>query len=166
MDLISVFTISFFGHRDFSEHLRLESLESLESILENILKKLLSEHEYVVFLVGRNGEFDQFVSSTIRKVKRDFCRSNSELVCVLPYETSEFKNNVESFLKYYDRVEIYAPVNNTHFKATISKRNVDMVSRSVLLICYVNRKKGGAYNAVVLAQKNNIPFINLSENSL
>lgn len=160
MNLISVFTVSFFGHRDFSEHLR------LELTLENMLKDILTQHEYVVFLVGRNGEFDQFVSSTIRKVKRDFCGSNGELVCVLPYETSEFKNNVESFLKYYDRVEIYAPVNNTHFKAAISKRNVDMVSRSDLLICYVNRKEGGAYNAVVLAQKNNIPFINLSENSL
>ena len=69
-------------------------------------------------------------------------------------------------MKYYDRVEIYAPVNNTHFKAAISKRNVDMVSRSDLLICYVNRKEGGAYNAVRFAQKNNIPFINLAENNI
>ena len=157
---MKIFTCAFFGHRDFYAHTLCEP-----KLLE-LLNDILSKHEFTEFLVGRNGEFDQFVSSTIRKVKRDFCGSNGELVCVLPYETSEFKNNVESFLKYYDRVEIYAPVNNTHFKAAISKRNVDMVSRSDLLICYVNRKKGGAYNAVVLAQKNNIPFINLSENSL
>ncbi len=160
MDLISVFTVSFFGHRDFSEHLR------LELTLQNILKDILTQHEYVVFLVGRNGEFDQFVSSTIRKVKRDFCRSNSELVCVLPYETSEFKNNEESFLKYYDRVEIYVPEQNTHFNAIIQKRNCEMVSRSNLLISYVNKKAGGAYNAVRFAQKNNIPFINLAENNI
>ncbi|MBO4949641.1 MAG: hypothetical protein J6E38_01335 [Clostridia bacterium] len=160
MNLLNIYTVSFFGHRDFSEHLR------LELTLENMLKDILTQHEYVVFLVGRNGEFDQFVSSTIRKVKRDFCRSNSELVCVLPYETSEFKNNVESFLKYYDRVEISSPANSTHFKAAISKRNIEMVSRSNLLISYVNKKAGGAYNAVRFAQKNNIPFINLAENNI
>ena len=158
--MMGIYTVAFFGHR------YLDNPFQIEDRLDIIIEKLIRENEYVEFLVGRNGEFDQFVSSTIRKVKRDFCRSNSELVCVLPYETSEFKNNVESFLKYYDRVEIYAPVNNTHFKAAISKRNVDMVSRSDLLICYVNRKKGGAYNAVVLAQKNNIPFINLAENNI
>lgn len=41
-----------------------------------------------------------------------------------------------------------------------------MVLRSNLLISYVNKKAGGAYNAVRFAQKNNIPFINLAENNI
>ncbi|MBR2020880.1 MAG: hypothetical protein IJ939_00440 [Clostridia bacterium] len=157
MNLLNVFTVSFFGHRDFSEHLK------TEPILENLLKDIIKKHEFVEFLVGRNGEFDQFVSSTIRKVKRDFYGSNSELVCVLPYETSEFENNKESFLKYYDRVELYAPECYTHFKAMIRKRNHNMILRSNYVICYVSKKTSGAYDSMLFANKNHVPLINLAE---
>ena len=157
MNLLNIFTVSFFGHRDFSEHLR------LEPVLEDLLKNIIREHEYIEFLVGRNGEFDSFVSSCIRKVKRDFCGSNSEHVCVLPYETSEFENNTKSFLQYYDRVECFEPICHTHFKALIRKRNYSMVSRSNLVICYINKKTSGAYNTVLFAQKNHVPVINLAE---
>ena len=45
MDLISVFTVSFFGHRQISDYCIFEKLEAL-------IKSLLNENEYVVFLVG------------------------------------------------------------------------------------------------------------------
>ena len=51
------FTISFFGHR------RIENLVSIESKLISIVRDLLKSKAYVEFLVGRNGDFDQLVSS-------------------------------------------------------------------------------------------------------
>ncbi len=58
--MINAFTVSFFDHRQISDYCIFEELEAL-------IKSLLNENEYVVFLVGRNGEFDKLVSSTIKK---------------------------------------------------------------------------------------------------
>ena len=58
------FTVSFFGHRVIEDPLR------IEQNLESLIGRLITEHEYVEFLVGRDGEFDQLVSSVIRRCKR------------------------------------------------------------------------------------------------
>lgn len=76
------FTISFFGHR------RIENLVSVESKLIRIVRDLLKSKAYVEFLVGRNGDFDQLVSSVVRRAKREYRADNSSLVLVLPYVIS------------------------------------------------------------------------------
>ena len=45
-----------------------------------LIRKLLKEKEYVEFLIGRDGEFDQIVSSTIRRCKRTVRGDNSNHV--------------------------------------------------------------------------------------
>ena len=61
---MNVHTISFFGHRELLDSLR------IEQCLEKLIRKVLKENEYVEFLVGREGEFDQLASSTIHRCKR------------------------------------------------------------------------------------------------
>ena len=63
---------------------------------------LLQSKEYAEFLVGRDGAFDQLVSSTIRRCKREYLGGNSSHVLLLPYETAEYRNNEKSFQEYYD----------------------------------------------------------------
>ena len=63
-DAVITFTVSFFGHRVIEDPLR------IEQNLESLIGRLITEHEYVEFLVGRDGEFDQLVSSVIRRCKR------------------------------------------------------------------------------------------------
>ncbi len=155
MTFSNVFSVSFFGHRNFSAHFQ------LEPILEKIIKDLISEHEFVEFLVGRNGEFDSFVSSTIRKVKREFWADNSELTLVLPYSTKEFENNEEYFKEYYDHITIFSPDHYIYHKALVTERNREMVLRSDAVICYVAQHSGGAYNAMIFAQNNKILTLNL-----
>ena len=58
---MEVFTVSFFGHRMIGNALEIENR------LEQLIRTLLREHEYIEFLVGRDGEFDQLVSSVIRR---------------------------------------------------------------------------------------------------
>ena len=60
---MNIFTVSFFGHRQIDNPLQVESQ------LEEIICSLLKREEYIEFLVGRDGEFDQIVSSTIRRCK-------------------------------------------------------------------------------------------------
>ena len=61
------------------------------------MQTLLREHEYVEFLVGPDGEFDQLVSSVIHRCKREYRSDNSSHIWVLPYVTAEYRDNEESF---------------------------------------------------------------------
>ena len=62
----NIYTVSFFGHRELSDPF------TVEDRLEQLLRQLIQTNEYVDFLVGRDGEFDQLVSSTIRRCKEKY----------------------------------------------------------------------------------------------
>ena len=155
--MLNTFTISFFGNRDFNEHLKIEER------FENLLKDIINKHEYVEFLVGRNGEFDQFVSSTIKRIKRNYCDSNNSLICVLTHKTREYKDDFAALHDYYDEVEIHEKVPGIHYKELIKDRNENMIIRSHLMICYTKKNFGGAYSAIQLAKFHHCPYINLAE---
>ena len=74
-----IFTVAFFGHR------YAENIIKAEKLLEKQIRKLIDENEYVDFLVGRNGDFDQCVSSSVLRVRKNYRDDNSALVLVLPY---------------------------------------------------------------------------------
>ena len=95
---MDTYTVCFFGHREIDNPLEVEEQ------LYDIVLHLLESKEYVEFLVGRNGEFDQLVSSTVPRVKRNYRDDNSALMLVLPYLTAEYENNHQSFHEYYDEI--------------------------------------------------------------
>lgn len=74
--------------------------------MEVLVHALLLEKEYVEFLVGRDGDFDQIVSSAVKRQKRIVRDDNSSLIWILPYPTAELHNNTENFEAYYDEIEI------------------------------------------------------------
>ena len=149
-------TVCFFGHRE------IYNLFELEEKLEEHIRMLLESKEYVEFLVGRNGEFDQLVSSTVRRVKRNYRDDNSALVLVLPYLSAEYEKNEEAFQEYYDEVEICQSSSAAHFKAAMQVSNPEMVDRADLVLCCIERKSGGAYQTVLYAKKQNKQIINLA----
>lgn len=61
---MNLFTVSFFGHRIIPE------FREAEERVESLIHTLLLEKEYVEFLVGRNGDFDQIVSSAVKRQQR------------------------------------------------------------------------------------------------
>ena len=75
--MLDTYTVTFIGHR------YIDNMFRIESRLEDIIRDLIQEHEYVEFLVGRDGEFDQIVSSTVLRVKRQVGNKNSALVWVM-----------------------------------------------------------------------------------
>lgn len=66
----------------------------IEHRVEEIVRNLLREKEYVEFLVGRKGELDQLLASTVLRLKRLVGSNNSALALILPYMTAEFANNI------------------------------------------------------------------------
>ena len=154
---MNIFTVSFFGHRI------IDNPFPLEQKLEDLIRELLHSKEYVEFLIGRDGEFDQIVSSTIRRCKRSVRNDNSALVLVLPYATAEYLNNEQSFHDYYDEVEICAEAAEHHFKSAHQIRNRSMVDRSDLVVFCVEHSSGGAFQTMQYAKKVNANIVNFKE---
>ena len=146
---MNVYTVSFFGHRRIYDQIRIERK------LELLIKELLLTHQYVEFLVGRDGDFDLLVASVIRRCMRE-CRSdNSSLVWVLPYMTADLRDNEESYRNYFDEIEVFS---GTHYKAAFQQRNRALINRSDLAVFYVEKAEGGAYSTMkyATAQKTEI----------
>lgn len=154
---MKIFTVSFFGHRSvpFSP--------ILENNIRNIIIKLISEKEYVDFLVSRGGDFDYLVTTQIRKVKQTTFDANSSLIWVQPYHLSEYQQNKAAFDNYYDLVEICEESALAYPKRAIQIRNRKIIERSDLVVCYVTENSGGAYNALMYAKKINKPILNLAK---
>ena len=62
------FTVSIFGHR------KIEELWRLEAPLLQIVKNLIQSNNYVSFLIGRNGELDEFAAAIIKHYQSLFYR--------------------------------------------------------------------------------------------
>lgn len=155
--MLDIYTVALFGHRYIDNPFKVEER------LEEYIHKLLAEHEYVDFLVGRNGDFDRYATSTILRVRKRYRDDNSSLVLVLPYPMAEYLNNEESFHDYYSDVEISHAASKAHPKSAIQIRNREMVDRADLILCYIEHKEGGAWQTVQYAIKQEKTIINLAE---
>ena len=110
---MDIFTVSLFGHRE------IEDLRGLEYKLAPIIKALIQTKAYVSFLIGRNGEFDEYAASIIKRAQRENGKENNEITLVLPYTVA----NIEYYEKYYDNIIIPEDVNGAYPKASIRLKN-------------------------------------------
>lgn len=149
---MTVYTVSFFGHRRLYDSIRIEER------LEQFIRELLQTKQYVEFLVGKEGDFDILVASVIRRCKRLYRNDNSSLVWVLPYMTADFRDNEDSYREYYDEIEVSS---GTHYKAAFQQRNRALIDRSDLAVFYVEKKEGGAYSTMKYAAVQGVEMINL-----
>ena len=133
------YTVCLFGHR------QIENVIEVEDALRNVINKVLSEHEYVEFLVGREGEFDILAASELKSIMRSRDTSNCSLTLVMPYLRADFEKNQADYEAYYDSVELCEESAVAHPKAAIQIRNRAMVDRSDLCVFYVTHSSGGAY---------------------
>ena len=153
---LSTYTVSFFGHRE------IPNILALEDRLLRIIRDVINEHEYVEFLVGRNGDFDQLAASTIRQAIRKYGCGNAALILVLPYSKAEYRDNQREYHEYYDEVEICTASSQAYPKAAIQVRNKAMVDRSDLVLCYIQHKNGGAYKTIKYAEEQGKTILNLA----
>ena len=149
---MDAFVVSLFGHRE------IEDLRKLEDKLTPIIKELMRTKMYVVFLIGRNGEFDECAASILKRVRKESEEENSEIILVLPYTVAD----IEYYEKYYDDIIIPDRLYSAHPKSAIILRNRWMIESSDLVVVYVEHKTGGAYTAMKYAEKLNKRIINIS----
>lgn len=157
---MEMYTVSFFGHRE------VERTAEIERRLEQLLHDLIMQKQYVEFLVGRDGEFDLLAASAIRRAVKQYGCGNTSLILVLPYMKAEYRDNEQSYLSYYDEVEICAESSEAHYKSAIQVRNMCMVARSDLVVCCIQHKSGGAYKTMQYAEKHRKKVRNLADMQL
>jgi len=145
------YKITLFGHRDLDAH------EKVEALLYPLLLNLLRTKPYVEIFIGRNGEFDKFAASLVKRAQKAHGKENSEMILVLPYACKD----IEFYESYYDGIWIPECIKQTHPKGAIVKRNRWMVENCDLLICYAEHA-GGAQTALQYAQKLKKDYINLA----
>ncbi len=158
--MLNIYTVSFFGHR------YVERSEEIEMRLDKLLKELITQKEYVEFLIGRDGDFDLLASSAIKKAVEKFAYANTHFTLVLPYMKAEYRNNEKAYLDYYDEVEICSKSANAHPKAAIQIRNRELVDRSDLVVCCIRHKSGGAYQTIKYARKQDKKIIYLADEDI
>ena len=154
---MDIYTVSFFGHRE------VERAAEIESKLNKLLYDLITQKEYVEFLIGRDGEFDLLAVSSIRRAVKRYGYGNTSIILVLPYMKAEYRDNELSYLSYYDEVEICSESSEAHYKSAIQVRNRCMVDRSNLVVCCIQHKSGGAYRTMQYAKKQGKQVRNLAD---
>jgi len=149
---MEVFRVSLFGNRDFNGH------RALDDRLYPMIRGLLSEKELVEIYIGRNGEFDIYAASIIKRLQGALGKESLVLICVLPYPVKD----LDYYDAYYDSVVIPDESNKGHPKSAITTRNRWMVEQADMVVCYVERQTGGAYKAIKYAKKLGKKAINLA----
>ncbi len=155
--MLRIYTVSFFGHR------YVEQTAEIERRLDTILHDLIKQKEYVEFLIGRDGDFDLLASAAIKRAIREYGYGNTHFTLVLPYMKAEYRDNEKEYLDYYDEVEICAESANAHPKSAIQVRNRNLVDRSDLIVCCIQRKRGGAFKTVQYAERCGKKIVNLAD---
>ena len=150
---MNIFTVSLFGHR------RVDDLRILDAKLYPLIKELVKTHPYINFLIGRNGEFDEYAASIIKRIQKETERENSCLTLVLPYTVA----NIEYYEKYYDDLIIPESLHGAHPKSAITLRNNWMIDNSDVIIFYIEHESGGAYTALKYVNSLNKKTIDLRE---
>ena len=76
---MDIYTVSSFGHRE------VERAAEIESKLNQFFHDLITQKQYVEFLIGRDGEFDLLAASAIRRAIR--LRQHVADPCAAIYES-------------------------------------------------------------------------------
>ena len=87
------YRVSLIGHRYIEDC-------HLQDRVEVIVRELIDTHEYVEFMIGRNGDFDLMAASAIKTVQKNHRDDNSSLSLVIPYPVAD----MEYYEDYYNDI--------------------------------------------------------------
>lgn len=140
-------TVAFFGHRIVDDYFEIERQ------VEKLVRSFMYDGEYVEFLVGRSGQFDELVTSVVRRIKDEMGDEYSSLVLILPYVTTQSGSYWKELERFYDIIEVCEESSQAHYKSAYGVRNRKMIDRADTVVFYVKRETGGAYEALKYAER-------------
>ena len=94
----------------------------------------------------------------MQKGRKD--KKQIELILVEPYMKQSINRDGRYLQTQFDDIVIPMELGDVHYKQAICRRNRWMVEHSQVMIAYVVRNKGGAYEAMRYAQRCGLRIIN------
>ena len=120
---------TFFGHRDCPE--------SIKPKLREVLVDLIMNRDVKMFYVGHQGQFDAYVHSELKQLKKEYPQINYAVVLAyMPGKKTEYDDYSDTMLP--EGIEFVHP----HY--AISWRNNWMLKQSDYVVTYVTHSYGGA----------------------
>lgn len=140
-------TCTFFGHRECPDFVKVK--------LREVLIDLITNHNVDMFYVGNHGQFDVFVRSILRELKKEY--PQIDYAVVLAYMPGKQ-------MKYDDYSDTMLPegIEPVHPRYAISWRNNWMLRRSDYVVTYITHSWGGAAQFAEKAKRSGKVMINLS----
>ena len=146
--------VTFFGHSDFIPD------RASEEKMMSLLRETVGNTPAQLFLGGYGG-FDSFAYSCCKRYKAE--NPDVRLIFVSPYLTPSYqKRHLEYYQKIFDEI-IYPEIEDTPPRFAISRRNKYMAERADIVIVYIKRDYGGAYQAYKHALKKNKRIFNIAK---
>ncbi len=138
-------TCTFFGHRNTPENIKIKLKEVLINLIEN--------KNVDVFYVGNNGAFDKTVRELLKELKKIYKINYCVAFAYIPQkaECEDYSDTI-----YFDEL------NFKPHKVRIIERNKIMLKKSDIVVTYVTRTVGGAFDFKTLAEKSGKTVINIS----
>ena len=124
-------------------------------MLEIFESEILSDD--VEFYLGGYGAFDEFVYRTAIIYKKT--HPKARLILITPYLDKKIPEP-----NFYDYI-LYPEIESVPKRFAIIRRNKYMMEKADLVIAYVSRSWGGAYESYVYAEKKGKRTINFAETS-
>ena len=140
-------TVTFFGHKD--------TPKEIEPTLRTTLVDLIENHGATEFYVGNNGNFDTMVCRQLEELSHTYSITYSVALAYLPTKKNEYDNFTNTLLP--------EGLETVPKRFAISYRNKWMVEQSDIVITYVARTYGGAWQFKTMAERQGKTVIELSE---
>lgn len=145
--------VTFCGHSDF------QKTRDDEEKMIALLEEKIGYHSAKLYL-GGYGAFDFFAYECGKKYQKT--HPNISLVFVTPYLTIEYqKKHLVEKQKMYDAI-LYPPIEDKPLRFAISYRNRYMMEKADIIIAYVTRSRGGAYQSYRYAKRKGKTVFNLA----
>lgn len=121
---------TFFGHRDCPE--------TIKPKLREVLVDLITNHGVEMFYVGHQGQFDAYVHSELKKLKKEYPQINFAVVLAyMPGKKTEYDDYSDTMLP--------EGIESVHPRYAISWRNNWMIQQSEYIVAYITHTWGGAF---------------------
>ena len=140
-------TVTFFGHKD--------TPKEIEPTLRSTLIDLIENKNINVFYVGNNGNFDTMVRRQLEDLSQTYPITYSVVLAYLPTKKSEYDDYANTILP--------EGIETVHKRFAISYRNKWMVEQSDIVITYVARTYGGAWQFKAMAERQGKTVIELNK---
>lgn len=140
-------TATFFGHRD--------TPSEIETELRLVLTDLIKNESVTVFYVGNNGSFDYMVKRVLEDLSVIYPINYNIVLPYLPVKKNEYEN--------FENTVFPEGLEAVPKRFAVSYRNKWMIDQSDVVVTYVTRNFGGAYQFKSIAEKEGKRIIELSE---